>query len=81
MNHPTGIYTQRSRGHHSSSSSSGPLQVEASAGRGLAEERNDPLNVVEAELIDVLAGRNNPKIISQRILLEKLFGEILQVSF
>jgi hypothetical protein len=52
-----------------------------SAGRGLAEKRNDPLNVVEAELIDVLAGRNNPKIISQRILLEKLFGEILQVSF
>jgi hypothetical protein len=53
--------------------------AEVSGGQYI-EESNNLLDIVEAELINVLAGRNNPKIVSQGVFLEKLFGEILQVS-
>ena len=56
-----------------------PLRV-SDGGQSLTEERNDILNVVEAELIHILLRRNNPNIIPQGNLLEVFFGEILQVS-
>jgi hypothetical protein len=46
----------------------------------LTETPSDSLNVVEAELISVFAGCDNPKIVTQRIFLEEFLGEILQVS-
>jgi hypothetical protein len=39
-----------------------PAQV--SVEQSPTEKRSDILNVIEAELINVLAGRNDPKIIS-----------------
>jgi hypothetical protein len=41
---------------------------------------NDSLNIIEAELISILARRNNPKIVAQGVFLEELFCKILQVS-
>jgi hypothetical protein len=41
---------------------------------------NNLLNIIEAELIGILARCNNPQIIAQGIFLEELLCEILQVS-
>jgi hypothetical protein len=53
-----------------------PTRVSKST--SLTAAPNDSLNIIEGELISILARRNNPKIIAQGVFLEELFCKILQ---
>ena len=46
-----------------------------------AQRSSHVRDVVEAELVDVLGGRNNADPVTERVLLQELFGKVLDITF